>query len=90
MENPEIKCCQNCRHFKQPKCNVTNEFKARKTESCDQYIINKKRKIRVINNKVEEVKKTDDDLKREILGEQKIFKNAPFERPKMNRSQRRK
>jgi len=88
MENPEIKCCQNCRHFKQPKCNVTNEFKARKTNGCGQYKFDGKQKIQT--TKIKKVKKTDVDLKREILGEEKIFKDAPFERPKIKRSQRRK
>lgn len=83
----EVKICQNCNFFKQPKCTVKNEFKARKTESCDDYKVSKKKKMKT-SNKKNENEKSEMELKADILG----YKlNAP-EKPKMKRSktQRRK
>lgn len=71
--------CLNCRFFIQPKCSVYNTFKARKTESCEEFKLNKKVNI---PKKIEIKKKTDEEIKNDILGE---LKSGP-ECPKMNRS----
>ena len=62
-----MEMCQNCNFYKKPKCTINNTFKARKTEACDEFKINKNKKIqtkkKIIKNKSEE------DIKNEILGE---------------------
>lgn len=82
----EENVCQNCNYFKQPKCTVKNEFKARKTKACGEFKSNKKKNIKSIK-KIEKPK-TEEEIKKEILGGDI---DTP-DRPKMKRSktQRRK
>jgi len=83
MEN----ICQNCKFFTQPKCDINNEFKSRKTEACDEFKLNKKKQIDV-PKKIKDSNKSDEEIKNDILGK---MKSGP-ECPKMKRSktQRRK
>lgn len=79
-----MEICQNCKFFKQPKCSKSGEFKSRKTDACKSFEMNKKKKIQ-IPKKTESVKRSDDDIKKDILGDD--YLNTPIpERPKVKRS----
>lgn len=80
-ENKVLSVCQNCKTYKRPKCKLTNEFVTRKNEACDSFEFNKNKKVQV--SKKVEVKKTDEEIKNDILG---INTTKVPDRPKMDRS----
>lgn len=81
----EFKICQNCNFFDQPRCKKFDKFTARKN-NCDNFELNKKKKIQPVKQKVESDKKSDDELKKEIFGEKtEIPEKRKFERSKKQR-----
>jgi hypothetical protein len=85
----EVKICQNCSFFKQPKCSIINEFKAKKTKACGDFKLRKDKKISTPKN---EDKKTDEDILKKVFKETKIesLKNKEFKKSNRSKSQRRK
>lgn len=81
----EINICQNCSYFNQPICTVKNEFKYRKNEQCEEFKLDENKKINIPKKVIEKVKKkSEEDIKKDILGE---LKNGP-KRPKIKRSKK--
>lgn len=71
-KNQLPKICQYCMNYKKPKCNITGDFVSRKKPCSSESEFKYKKYIAPQPKKKKEVKKSDSELKKEILGQMNI------------------